>query len=340
MIFHSLFMASPQEVSSDILLLSTAKSSYFGDLVHQWLAQKQFNITPLELIRSSFPDGERYYRLNVQTNFDLLGKTAVYVCALTGDEDILEVVRVGSTLVQYGVRRRIFIIPFLSYSTMERGVKPGEIVTAKCTIQMLSSIGSVGNGNVFLLFDLHTAGLLHYFEGPCIRLEVYGQKVLTQCLPQLGFDPKTYMFASADLGRTAWVNAFARDSGTTVAFIRKMRVNVDGKVTTQVCEVIGKVAGMHLIIYDDMTRTGGTLIHAAESYLQEGALSVDVMVSHLALISEKEINALINSPIRKIVATNSHPNTQHPMIKKCDKFIIVDASDEFVQCLEEILPKA
>ncbi|OHT00064.1 Phosphoribosyl transferase domain containing protein [Tritrichomonas foetus] len=222
---------------------------------------------------------------------------------------------------------------------MERAVHPGEVVTAKCTIQMLSSIGSVGNGNVFLLFDLHTAGLLHYFEGSCIRLEIYGQKVLTKALPLLNFDSKTYMFASADLGRTAWVNAFARDNGTGVAFIRKMRIHVNGKVSTQVCEVIGDVKDKHVIIYDDMTRTGGTLIHAAETYMEKGALSVDVMISHLALISEKEINAMLSSPIRKIVATNSHPKSQHPMILNNDKFVIIDCCPEFEECLEEILPK-
>jgi ribose-phosphate pyrophosphokinase len=202
---------------------------------------------------------------------------------------------------------------------------------------MLSGIGSVGNGNVFLLFDLHTAGLLHYFEGPCIRLEIYGQDVLTQGLSSLGFDQETFIFASGDLGRSAWVNAFARQNHTGVAFIRKMRV----RATTQVCEVIGQVAGKHVIIYDDMTRTGGTLIHAARKYLDEGALTVDVLVSHLALIGPKEIQALIDSPIRKIVATNSHPQTQHEMIQRNkEKFLILDMSSKVAECLTEILPKA
>lgn len=326
-------------MSENILLLSTKNAEYFADLIYKHLTDENFKISRLNLIRSTFPDGEKYYCLDVQTNFELLGKTAIYVCPLTCDDEILEVLRVGQTLVQYGVRRRVFIIPFLAYSTMERAVKYGEVVTGKCTIQMLSSIGSVGNGNVFLLFDLHTAGLLHYFEGSCVRLEIYGQKVLTKALPQLNFDSKTYMFASGDLGRTAWVNAFARDNGTSVAFIRKMRIHENGKVSTQVCEVIGDVKDKHVVIYDDMTRTGGTLIHAAETYMSKGALSVDVMVSHLALISEKEINAMIASPIRKIVCTNSHPKTQHPMILNNDKFIIIDAAQEFEECLEEILPK-
>jgi ribose-phosphate pyrophosphokinase len=322
---------------SEILLLSTPRADYFSRALLDTLTRHGFHIKTLELQRSLFPDGEHYYRLIVTSNFELLGKCAIYVCPLTNDDEILEVLRVGTTLVQYGVRRRIFVIPFLAYSTMERAIKPGEVVTAKCTIQMLSGIGSVGNGNVFLLFDLHTAGLLHYFEGPCIRLEIYGQDVLTQSLPSLGFDPKTFIFASADLGRSAWVNAFARDNGTAVAFIRKIRV---GK-TTKVCEVIGQIAGKHVIIYDDMTRTGGTLIHAAQKYIDEGAVTVDVLVSHLALIGPAEIQALIDSPIRKIVATNSHPQTQHKMIRQnTEKFLILDMSTKVAEYLTEILPKA
>jgi ribose-phosphate pyrophosphokinase len=331
---------NPFNSSSDILLVSTERSDYLRVLVEEKLKASGIKVTPLEIKRAHFPDGESYYRININTNFELLGKIAIYVCAITNDSEILEVVRIGNTLAQLGVKRRIFIIPFLAYSTMERAVLPGEVVTAKTTVQMLSTIGAGGNGNVFLLFDLHTAGLLHYFEGACLRIEIYGQKTLVQALPTLGFNKTNYMFASADLGRTAWVNAFSRDNGTSVAFLRKTRTNRDGKSETQTQEVIGDVKGYHLIIYDDMTRTGGTLIKAAAKYISVGALSVDAMISHLALIGEKEIRALIDSPIRKIITTNSHPMTQHPLIQGNDKFIILDATQEFVNCLNEILPKA
>jgi ribose-phosphate pyrophosphokinase len=335
-------MADPRTLqSNEILLLSTARAEYFANCIHQHLLESHHQIHPLKIKRSTFADGEHYYCLDVQSNFELLGKCAIYVCPLTSDEDILEVVRVGHTLVQYGVRRRIFIIPFLAYSTMERAVHPGEVVTAKCTIQMLSSIGSGGPGNVFLLFDLHTAGLLHYFEGPCIRLEIYGQTVLTAALSIIGFDSADWMFASADLGRSAWVNAFARENGTAVAFIRKTRSHVDGKSVTAVCEVIGVVANKTVIIYDDMTRTGGTLIHAAKAYRDAGARAVYVLVSHLALIGDAEIQAMIDSEdIRKIVATNSHPQTQAPLIQAHpEKFMIMDMSTCVRDNLKDILPK-
>lgn len=327
---------------SNLVILSTEKSSYFSNLILDNLsARPDVHLDKLEVIRSTFPGGERYYRLDVKDNFELLGKVAIYVCALTDDDDILEVIRVGQTLVQLGVRRRIFIIPFLAYSTMERAVNPGEVVTGKVTIQMLSSIGNGSNGNVFLLYDLHTPGLLHYFEGSSIRLELSGHEPLLKSLHMLGFKQEEFMFASADLGRTTQVNAFARETGTGVAFIRKVRSqDVNGNPTTNAYEVIGNVAGKHVVIYDDMTRSGTTLILAAEKYLSSGAKHVSVMITHFLPNDDKCIQRLIDSRFKKIVMINTHPGSQLEMVQKNERFVVIDCSHQFVECLKEIIPKS
>jgi ribose-phosphate pyrophosphokinase len=94
-------------------------------------------------------------------------------------------------------------------------------------------------------------------------------------------------------------------------------------------------------IYDDMTRTAKTLIRAAEKYIDAGAVTVEVLVSHLALIGLTEIQTFMNSPIRKIVAINSHRHIRHEMIKEnTDKFLILDMSNKVTEYLIKILPKA
>jgi len=93
----------------------------------------------------------------------------------------------------------------MGYSTMERAVHAGEIVSAKTNICMMSSIPSSGLGNVFLFLDLHVEGLLHYFEGPCNRVELYAEQILLDGIRQLGLP--SFMFASADLGRPKWVSS-------------------------------------------------------------------------------------------------------------------------------------
>ena len=56
--------------------------------------------------------------------------------------------------------------------------------------------------------------------------------------------------------------------------------------------VVGDVAGKDVVIYDDMTRSGGTLMHAADAYFAAGARTVVALLSHLAFTSEEVIAAI------------------------------------------------
>ena len=60
---------------------------------------------------------------------------------------------------------------------MERQVKPGEVITAKVNLRLLSAIPETKLGNTFMLLDLHVQGLLQYFEGSSVRMELYAEKV-------------------------------------------------------------------------------------------------------------------------------------------------------------------
>lgn len=118
-----------------------------------------------------------------------------------------------------------------------------------------------------------------------------------------------------------------------MVFIRKSR---DYK-KTKVLDVIGDVKGKTIIIYDDMTRSGGTLIPAAQAYLKRGAIKIYAVLSHLALNDRTVISKLIKSPIAKIISTNSHPMSQHALVKRSKKFMIKDVSPEFVQVIKKIV---
>eukprot|EP00824_Muranothrix_gubernata_P009160 TRINITY_DN21711_c0_g1_i1.p1 TRINITY_DN21711_c0_g1~~TRINITY_DN21711_c0_g1_i1.p1 ORF type:complete len:365 (+),score=71.16 TRINITY_DN21711_c0_g1_i1:3-1097(+) len=274
------------------------------------------------VVRKVFGDGEEYYRIDIPTHDALHGKDIVYVAATSTDADLLELIRVGSTLSELGARRRAFFIPFLGYSTMERAVLPGEVATAKVNARLLSSIPNAGMGNAFFLVDLHVAGLLHYFEGSCTRTEVYAQDLLLEGIRDLNLTPGSFMFASADLGRPLWVQSFASHFSTDMAFIQKTRRFED----TRVLNVIGDVTGKHVIIYDDMTRSGSSLVHAADAYLNKGATKVTAVLSHLALNNEKAIDALLASRIGTIITTNTHPMSQNPKVQASDRFVVKDIS--------------
>ena len=306
------------------LVLSSVGSSYLGDSVCAAINGERGNIE-----RRKFNDGEAYYRLQVDDRYELVGRDVVYVASTEHDANFLELIRVGCALAAYGARRRIFVIPFLGYSTMERQVKPGEIITAKANARMLSAIPDTQLGNVFMLMDLHVQGLLQYFEGPCLKEELYAEASLIAGIKEhLDVSSIPIMFASADLGRPLWVQSFAGHFETPMAFVQKERTAAG----TSVQNVIGDVRGRHVIIYDDMTRSGGTLINAAEAYLANGAVRVSAVLSHFALQDETAIERMITTPaISTCISTNTHPASQHPRVKASSKIIILDVGSTFAE---------
>jgi ribose-phosphate pyrophosphokinase len=310
----------------NLLIYGTESSAYFTKLIANGLSAVPDNIN-----RSQFGDGELYHRLDIGDPSELIGKTAIFVGSTNSDKDFDELEKIGNALAAAGTARRIFVIPFFGYSTMERAVIAGEAVTAKINARRLSGIPNSDRGNIFLMLDLHISGILHYFEGDCLRYELYGEKILSEAIKELGL--KNFIFGTADLGRTKWVETFAAKFKTDIVFIRKAREMEKTKVTN----VIGDVKDKDIVIYDDMTRSGGTLIKAAEAYLKNGAKNIYAVLSHAAFNSEEIIKKLENSPIKKIITTNSHPMSQNKLVKNSKKFIVKDISPEFIKVIKKIL---
>jgi ribose-phosphate pyrophosphokinase len=331
-------------VHEEVVLLSTPLSAPFAERIFQIMSDYSVPIKALAVIRDEFPNHERYYRIEVEQSFSLLGKTAVYVAAVTSDEEILELYRVGGALAQAGLRRRIFVIPFLGYSSMDRAEHPGEIVTAKANSQMMGVLGAGDDGTVFLFLDLHYPCLLHYFEGPCVRLELHCRAILLEAIRRRHRDTRNLVVGSTNLRRANWVNAYATALGVPLVMIRDKprEVAFGGPAVafrSDAAGVVGDVRGRYVLIYDDIVRSGRTIIDAAAKYCEAGAVGVDVCATHLACYEEQQLADIASSRIGVVIATNTHPMTQKPIVRS-SKFIIVDVSDAFTQALLALVPSA
>ena len=114
--------------------------------------------------------------------------------------------------------------------------------------------------------------------------------------------------ASTDAGRAKWVESLANDMGVNAAFILKRRLKGDH---TEVSAINADVAGKTVIIYDDMIRSGGSIINAAQTYKNAGAGDIYVITTHGLFVNDG-INKLKNSGlIKKLICTDSHVNTQY-----------------------------
>lgn len=323
------------EFPNQIIMVNLESSKYFADAIYDELTDQGVHISRMGIKRSQYPNGEKYYKLEIPNAFSLLGKTALYVGSIVSDEDIFDVQRIGYTLAYSGIKRRIFVIPFLAYSSNDRAISPGEVVVSKINHTLFSSLGATDEGNVFVFLDLHTAGLLHYFEGSCLRIELYGQRALCDAIYSAGFDMSKVVIGAPNLRDSKWVNSYASEFKVPIAFVTQnstLEENSPGSL------VIGDVQGKHVIVYSDLIRSSSAVINVTKTYLNAGASSVDFMLSHFAIVDENQIKEIADSPVSGIYATNSHPITQTELVRSSSKFHIIDIAPYFARCLFEMLP--
>lgn len=247
-----------------------------------------------------FPDGERYQRILTPVQ----GRDVVLIGGTISDSDTLEIYDLAYALIKYGARSIQLFFPYFGYSTMERAVKVGEVVTAKSRAVMFSSLPRTSLGNHFVFFDLHSEGIPHYFEGQVLINHIYCKPIVIEAARELAEDG--FVMACTDAGRAKWVESLANEMGVNAAFVFKRRVSGE---KTEVTSISADVEGKDVVIYDDMVRTGGSLINAAKAYKNAGAKKIFTITTH-GLFTNEALGKIEDSGvISKVVTTNTHPNS-------------------------------
>ncbi|MEW6303528.1 MAG: ribose-phosphate diphosphokinase [Verrucomicrobiota bacterium] len=252
-----------------------------------------------KLERDEFPDGERYQRIVSE----IVGRDVVVVGGTISDKVTLEIYDLSCALVKYGARSLTLLMPYFGYATMERAVKPGEVVTAKTRARLFSSIPQAAYGNRIVMVDLHAAGLPHYFEGGVRPVHLYAKPIIQKLVR--GFGGKRFVLASTDAGRAKWVESLAGELGVPAAFVYKRRL--DGE-RTAITGVSASVKGRRVVIYDDMVRTGSSLLQAARAYREAGATAVFAVATHGIFPSEAWRKIHGSGLLDGVGCTDSHPN--------------------------------
>jgi ribose-phosphate pyrophosphokinase len=263
--------------------------------------------------RRTFPDGEHYLRVES----DPSDRDVILVGGTVDDASTLELYDLACGLVTDGAYRLRLVIPFFGYSTMERSVRPGEIVTAKTRARLFSSIPMASRGTQVFLLDLHVASIAHYFEGGIRPIHVYGKSLVMAAANRIAGND--FVLASTDAGRAKWVESLAKDLKVDAAFVYKRRTSGS---ETEITGVSANVAGKKVVIYDDMIRTGGSLIAAAQVYKDNGALSIDAIATHGVFPAESLERIRKTGLFGQLVTTDSHPRA----VALASDFLQVDST--------------
>jgi len=274
------------------IVFSTQLYDYLGRSVAHAAGWELGRVT-----RKTFPDGEHYLRIET----DPADRDVVLVGGTTDALATLELYDLACGLVHGGAYRLRIVMPFFGYSTMERSARPGEVVTAKTRARLLSSVPMASRGTQVFLLDLHVAAIAHYFEGEIRPVHIYGKPLVTAAARRLGGDD--FVLACTDAGRAKWVESLANDLNVAAAFVYKRRHDD----ATEVTGVSAQVAGKRVVIYDDMIRTGGSLVAAARAYRDAGAVAIDAIATHGLFPADSLERLEASGLLGRIVVTDSHP---------------------------------
>lgn len=282
----------------------------FSTSSYEYLAKEVMSLGKYEegiIERKVFADGESYHRIVSEVE----NRNVILVGGTHDDHSTLELFDLACSLVRHGADSVGIVVPYFGYSTMERAIKPGEVVKAKSRARLLSAIPRSNKGNKLYLFDLHTEGLPYYFSDDLTPMHIYCKDIIMQAAKEYGGDE--FVLACTDSARAKWIESLAKDMHVTPAFLLKRR-NDSG---TEVVSINADVKNKVVVIYDDIIRSGGSAIKAAYAYKKAGAADIYLIATH-GLFVNQGLEKLKAAGIKKIVCTNTHPN-------------VVNIKDEFLE---------
>jgi ribose-phosphate pyrophosphokinase len=221
------------------------------------------------------------------------------------DTHLMELFFFCDALRREQAKRVTVIMPYFCYARQNIQHRPGEAVSAHVVIRLLESLGV----NRIITCDIHDEGSLGIFSVPVTHLST---------LPMMAAEVKKYIgedkvsadkvaVVSPDQGgieraRTFGTALFGTSSFNLVVVEKRRDQNV--KHVSSAVQVFGDVKGKTAVIVDDVTTSGGTLIHAAEACMAAGAVRAVSAIAHhdLGTTAPAKIQ---DSKIEKLFTTNT-----------------------------------
>jgi ribose-phosphate pyrophosphokinase len=136
--------------------------------------------------------------------------------------------------------------------------------------------------------------------------------------------------ASPDVGFGKQAQRFAKLMGAPVVIANKVRHEHDE--SAEVLDIIGSVDGKNVLIVDDFTISGGTLIEMANACKDRGARDVYACVSH-GVFSKGSAAKIAASPIKELVLTDTIGYRAEPLAPCCK---VISVAKIFAEAIQSI----
>jgi len=245
----------------------------------------------------AFEDGFPNLMLDVS---NLPGRHVVFFADLYDPKDLFPQISVMFALPKYFCKSLTVLLPYFPTGTMERVDTEGQIATAHTLARIFSTIPLSREGPArIVIFDIHTLQNRFYFSDTVIPY-------LTSALSEFKRALNTYhaneeiVIAFPDEGAQ---KRFKNDIADFPQVVCSKVREGDKRIVT-VKE--GDCNGKHVVIIDDLVRTGGTLIECKKALEVKGASKVSCFVTHAVFPPSED-----GEPTWKRFTRDLNPETFH-----------------------------
>ena len=214
------------------------------------------------------------------------------------------------------------VIPFFSYAKGDKKDEPRVSIRARVCADAIEAAGA----DRVLTLDLHSPQIQGFFKIPVDHL--YAMPVLADYFRKKQIP--NLVVASPDVGFSKQANRFAKLMRTNFVIGNKTRHDHSEKA--ELLDIIGSVDGKNVLIVDDFTISGGTLIEMAHACKERGARDIYACVSH-GVFARGSAEKIAASPIKELVLTDTIGYRAEPLPPNCT---VVSVAPLFAQAILSI----
>jgi len=253
-------------------------------------------LTRAKLHLSHFPNGEK----NIRILTPLQHQPVVILQSFSPpiDEHIIELALLTNAAKHLGAFPVIALIPWFGYSPQHQIFTPGQPNSFQVIITLLQSLGV----DHLLTFDLHSPSSLTAISLPTTHLSAL--PLFTRYLkPHLSPD---HIVVAPDAGSLVPSQKQAQLLHLPLATFTKTRRS-NSQVSLQLTS--GSIAHQHVLVFDDFTSTGNTLLHLSRYLAQHQAQSLTVCITHAFFVGDSA-SRFQASFISRFITTDTYPTPE------------------------------
>ena len=273
---------------------------------------------------SHFADGE----IKITIDESIRG-CEVYVIQSVSDAvntNLMELLIMVDALRRASAAKINVVMPYYGYARQDRKARSREPITAK----LIANLLEMDQISRLVTIDLHAPQVQGFFDIPVDHLQA--TSLFTKYIEEQNLGDDIVVVAPDHAGVNL-ARKYAERIKASIAIIDNRNDEVRERTEQEVPEyVIGDVKGKTAIIVDDIVDTGVRMNLSAQALKNFGAAKVYGIATH-AVLSADAVNTLQNSPLEKMIVTDT---IQLPKEKEFPKLVQLSVDDLLKEAIVRI----